>query len=363
MSTAKMVFHGSDIEKICEVYQLKPEEIVKFGANVNPLGLSEHVKEQLAGRLDILSSYPDRDYTSLRSTISEYCNIPAEFILPGNGSSELIALLIQERNPKHTLILGPTYSEYSRELSFSGSTQEYYHLREEDNFVLDVDDFCRTLDGKYDFLILCNPNNPTSSAITQEELRRLIGFCAEKNIFVMIDETYVEFAPDINAITAVPLTREFTNLMVLRGVSKFFAAPGMRLGYGITGNRDFLAKMREKQTPWSLNSLGAFAGEIMLQDEDYIKETRNLILSERDRIIRELKDTDTYKIYPAYANFILLRILKNGLTSYDVFEACIRQGMMIRDCSSFQCLDGEFVRFCIMMPEDNSRLVKVLKSL
>ena len=105
MSTAKMIFHGSDIEKICEVYQLKPEEIVKFGANVNPLGLSEHVKEQLAGRLDILSSYPDRDYTSLRSTISEYCNIPAEFILPGNGSSELIALLIQERNPKHTLIL------------------------------------------------------------------------------------------------------------------------------------------------------------------------------------------------------------------------------------------------------------------
>ena len=99
MSTAKMIFHGSDIEKICEVYQLKPEEIVKFGANVNPLGLSEHVKEQLAGRLDILSSYPDRDYTSLRSTISEYCNIPAEFILPGNGSSELIALLIQERNP------------------------------------------------------------------------------------------------------------------------------------------------------------------------------------------------------------------------------------------------------------------------
>ena len=97
MSTAKMVFHGSDIEKICEVYQLKSEEIVKFGANVNPLGLSEHVKKQLAGRLDILSSYPDRDYTSLRSTISEYCNIPAEFILPGNGSSELIALLIQER--------------------------------------------------------------------------------------------------------------------------------------------------------------------------------------------------------------------------------------------------------------------------
>lgn len=358
-----MVFHGSDIEKICEVYHLDPKNIIKFGANVNPLGLSENVKQQLASRLDILSSYPDRDYTTLRNTISEYCNVPAEFILPGNGSSELIALLIQERNPKHTMILGPTYSEYSRELSFSGSTQEYYHLREEDNFVLNVDDLCQTLEVNYDFLIICNPNNPTSSAITREDLQKLLTFCAEKNIFVMIDETYVEFAPDISEITAVTLTKEFTNLMVLRGVSKFYAAPGMRLGYGITGNLDFLKKMKEKQVPWSLNSLGALAGELMLQDKDYIHRTRELILSERTRLLQALVEIPTYKTYPAYANFILLKIQKPVLTSYDVFDACIRQGLMIRDCSSFECLDGEYIRFCIMNPEDNTRLLNILSSL
>lgn len=358
-----MVFHGSDIEKICEVYHLDPKNIIKFGANVNPLGLSENVKQQLASRLDILSSYPDRDYTTLRNTISEYCNVPAEFILPGNGSSELIALLIQERNPKHTLILGPTYSEYSRELSFSGSTQEYYHLREEDNFVLNVDDLCQTLEGNYDFLIICNPNNPTSSAITREDLQKLLTFCAEKNIFVMIDETYVEFAPDISEITAVTLTKEFTNLMVLRGVSKFYAAPGMRLGYGITGNLDFLKKMKEKQVPWSLNSLGALAGELMLQDKDYIHRTRELILSERIRLLQALVEIPTYKTYPAYANFILLKIQKPVLTSYDIFDACIRQGLMIRDCSSFECLDGEYIRFCIMNLEDNTRLLNILSSL
>ena len=363
MPTTKMVFHGSDIEKICEVYHLDPKNIIKFGANVNPLGLSENVKQQLASRLDILSSYPDRDYTTLRNTISEYCNVPAEFILPGNGSSELIALLIQERNPKHTLILGPTYSEYSRELSFSGSTQEYYHLREEDNFVLNVDDLCQTLEGNYDFLIICNPNNPTSSAITREDLQKLLTFCAEKNIFVMIDETYVEFAPDISEITAVTLTKEFTNLMVLRGVSKFYSAPGMRLGYGITGNLDFLKKMKEKQVPWSLNSLGALAGELMLQDKDYIHRTRELILSERTRLLQALVEIPTYKTYPAYANFILLKIQKPVLTSYDVFDACIRQGLMIRDCSSFECLDGEYIRFCIMNLEDNTRLLNILSSL
>ena len=363
MSTTKIVFHGSDIEKICEVYHLNQKDIVKFGANVNPLGLSENVKKQLASRLDILSSYPDRNYTTLRSTISEYCNVPAEFILPGNGSSELISLLIQERNPKHTLILGPTYSEYSRELSFSGSTQEYYHLREEDNFVLNVDDLCQTLEENYDFLIICNPNNPTSSAITREDLRKLIAFCAAKNIFVMIDETYVEFAPDINEITAVTLTKEFTNLMVLRGVSKFYAAPGMRLGYGITGNLEFLKKIKEKQVPWSLNSLGALAGELMLKDKDYIHRTRELILSERNRLLHALETIPTYKTYPAYANFILLKIQKTGLSSYDVFDACIRQGLMIRDCSSFECLDGEYIRFCIMNPEDNTHLLNILTSL
>ena len=363
MTNTKPVFHGSDIEKISEYYHIDQNSITNFAGNVNPLGLSPSVKEAVAAHVDLFSSYPDRDYKSLRNTIAEYCDVPADFILPGNGSSELISLLIETRAPKRTLILGPTYSEYSRELSFSGSTQDYYHLQEAEDFELDVEDLCRTLLNGYDFLILCNPNNPTSSAILKDEMRALLSFCANRDIFVMIDETYVEFAPDISAITAVPLTQEFTNLMVLRGVSKFFAAPGMRLGYGITGNMDFLAKMREKQTPWSLNSLGAFAGEIMLQDQDYIKRTRNLILSERDRMIQELKEVDTYKVYPAYANFILLKIQKDGLTSYDVFEACIKQGLMIRDCSSFQCLDGEFVRFCIMMHDDNGRLLAVLKTL
>lgn len=356
----KPVFHGSDIEKICEYYHLRKEDITNFGANVNPLGLSERVKTSIAGHLDLLSAYPDREYTSLRETVSGYCGIPAEYILPGNGSSELISLLIETLAPKHTLILGPTYSEYSRELSFSGSTQEYYHLREEDNFHLDVDDLCRALKDGYDFLILCNPNNPTSSAILREDMERLLYFCSEHNIFVMIDETYVEFAPDISAVTAVPFTRKYSNLMVLRGVSKFFAAPGMRFGYGITGNAEFLRAMKEKQIPWSLNSIGAFAGEEMFKDQEYISRTRKLILSERERMYRAVSQMPDYKTYEPYANFLLVKIVKDRITSYDVFERCIKAGLMIRDCSSFQCLDGEFIRFCIMMPEANTRLLHEL---
>ena len=357
----KPVFHGSDIEKICEYYHLKKEDIINFGANVNPLGLSASVKAALASHLDILSSYPDREYTSLREVLSAYCRIPSDYILPGNGSSELISLLIDALSPKHTLILGPTYSEYSRELSFSGSTQEYYHLKEEQDFRLDADDLCTVLaKGNYDLLIICNPNNPTSSAILHDDMEKLLCFCADHGVFVMIDETYVEFAPDIEAVTAVPFTQRFTNLCVLRGVSKFFAAPGMRFGYAVTGNQDFLREMKEKQIPWSLNSIGAFAGEEMFKDQEYISRTRELILSERERMYRAVSQMPGYKTYEPYANFLLVKITKDGITSYDVFERCIKAGLMIRDCSSFQCLDGEFIRFCIMMPEANTRLLQKL---
>ena len=361
--TTNPVFHGSDIEKISACYHIKKEAIVNFAGNVNPLGLPASVKEAVATHADLFSSYPDREYLSLRNVLSNYCDVPADYILPGNGSSELIALLIEARALKHTLILGPTYSEYSRELTFSGSTQDYYHLQETSDFRPDLDDLFHTLSDGYDFLIICNPNNPTSSAIFRDELKELLAFCKRKNIFVMIDETYVEFAPDISAITAVPLTKQFSNLMVLRGVSKFYAAPGMRFGYGITGNSEFLKTMREKQIPWSLNSLGAFAGEMLFQDHDYYQQTRNLILSERQKMYETIKKLPTFKIYPAYANFLLVKILKDGITSFDVFERCIQKGLMIRDCSSFQCLEGEYVRFCIQMPEENQRLLDLLQTI
>lgn len=353
-------FHGSDLEKVAEHYGVSKDSIVNFGANVNPLGLSEKVRREVACHLDIISTYPDREYTVLRHVIGNYCQVSPDCVIVGNGSTELISLLIEQRYPKKTLILGPTYSEYARELSFSESIQEYYHLNSNKNFQLDISDFTKKLQNHYDLLIICNPNNPTSSAITTAEIRKILKVCRDSQTFVMIDETYVEFAPDVSEITAMSLVKDFDNLMILRGVSKFFAAPGLRLGYGVTGNASFLAGVKEHQIPWSLNSIGAFAGELMLKDKEYTQKTRSLILSERERMLKELRHFSQITVYEASANFILIQIHKDKITAADVFESCIKKGLMIRDCSSFQCLEGEYVRFCIMNPEDNTRLLKAL---
>ncbi len=359
----KVEFHGSDLEKIEEYYGIPKEEIIQFAANVNPLGLSDSVKKELAAHLDIISSYPDRSYTSLKQVISRYCGCSPENVVVGNGSTELISLLINQRSAKKALVLGPTYSEYERELKLTGGLLSYYNLKETDNFILDTEDFINSIPNGTDLVIICNPNNPTSSAIIQSEMEKLVRFCRSRGIFVMIDETYVEFAPDIEQITAIPLTEHYDNLMVIRGVSKFFAAPGLRFGYGITSNHEFLSMLLTHQNPWSLNSIGAFAGELLLQDSEYIDKTRSLILSERARLCRQLVTLDTFKVYEPCGNFILLRILKEDVTSFQVFEAAIREKLMIRDCSSFQSLKGEFVRFCIMKPEDNERLMKVFRNI
>ena len=113
-------FHGSDLEKIEQIYNIKKEDITSFSANVNPLGISFKLKETLASHIDAITSYPDREYTSLRKAIGTYVQTDYQNIIVGNGSSELISILIQIRHPKKALIIGPTYSEYEREVTIAG---------------------------------------------------------------------------------------------------------------------------------------------------------------------------------------------------------------------------------------------------
>lgn len=354
-------FHGSDLEAIEKYYHIKKEDIVSFSANVNPLGISYQLRSTLADNLDAITTYPDREYTALRTCIATYAGTQPENVIVGNGSTELISLFIQTKHPKKALVLGPTYSEYEREIALGGGTTLYYPLKEENEFHMDVEDFCKHLSDQLELLVLCNPNNPTSTAITCSQMRRILDACLQYGIFVMVDETYVEFAPEEKEVTSIPLTNYYTNLIILRGTSKFFAAPGLRLGYAVTGNQDLIKAINTRKNPWTINSLAEIAGRLMFPDEEYIQHTRELISGERDRLFHELSTWDSVTVYEASANFILMKIRKPGVTSQDLFDHCIRKGLMIRDCSTFPFLDDHFVRFCVMLPEQNERLLEAFR--
>ena len=353
-------FHGSDLEKIESIYGIKKENVVSFSANVNPLGVSPLLRSTLSAQIDAITSYPDREYTSLRKCIAEYCHTDYENIIVGNGSTELISLFIQIEHPKKALVIGPTYSEYEREISLGGGTTLYYPLKEEDDFELNVEDFLSHLNESLDLLVICNPNNPTSSCITRKNMRRILDACKQYDIYVMVDETYVEFADNMTEIDSIPLTNYYNNIVILRGTSKFFAAPGLRLGYAITGNRDLIKAINTRKNPWTINSLAVVAGETMFKDTSYIEQTRQLIASARSRCYQALQASPDYKVYKPSGNFMLAKITTEELTSEYLFDKAIRQGMMIRDCSTFPFLDNKYIRFCFMQQEDNARLLKCL---
>lgn len=350
-------FHGSDLEKIEQVYGIKKEDVTSFSANVNPLGVSPALKKTLAEKIDAITTYPDRDYVSLRKCIASYAHTDFENIIVGNGSTELISLFIQTEHPKRAMVIGPTYSEYEREIALGGGTTFYYPLREEENFKLNTSDFIAHLNDKIDFLVLCNPNNPTSTSITTKSMRLILDACKQHGIYVMVDETYVEFADNMPKITSIPLTNYYNNLVILRGTSKFFAAPGLRLGYAITGNHDLIKTINTRKNPWTINSLAAIAGEIMFRDAAYIQETKTLISAERRRIFEQLNNHPDFQAFEPSANFMLVKILREDLNAQDLFDRTIRRGMMIRNCSTFPFLDDKFIRFCFMKPEMNDRLL------
>lgn len=365
-------FHGSDLEKVEQVYGIKPCDITSFAANVNPLGISYKLRTTLSERIDAITSYPDRDYTALRTSISNYIHLAKENIIVGNGSTELISLFIQITAPKKALLVTPTYSEYERELALQGGTLDYFPLSEEDGFTLHPEKLEQELKKGYDLLILCNPNNPTSTAITTDSMREILTCCKkvasqltneyghEHPLNVIVDETYVEFAPDIDKVTAIPLVNEFDNLVVLRGVSKFFAAPGLRLGYASTSSKYLLKEINDRKNPWTINTLAAIAGEIMFSDEEYIKNTKDFISSERTRVCNALRQNPNLKVYEPVANFVLVRILKPDMTASMLFEACIKKGLMIRDCVTFPGLDEKYFRICFMSKEKNDELLEVI---
>ena len=332
MIEQKEHFHGSDLEKIEKIYGIKKENIVSFAANVNPLGESGKLKTALSERIDAITKYPDREYTSLRKAIGSYCKCDYNHITVGNGCTELISLFIQITAPKKTILLGPTYSEYERDLRINGSDISYYFLKEKDDFKINSDEFISAITADTDLVIICNPNNPTGSLITPDKLKTILTHCKETNTYVII----------------------------LRGTSKFFATPGLRLGYAITSNSQILTDINTNKNPWMINSLAVVAGETMFLDEEYIDKTRSLILSEKTRCRQLIEKSHKFKLYPSYSNFYLLKILDEGVDAHMLFERAIRQGMMIRDCSTFPGLEERFIRFCIMKPEDNTRLINCL---
>ena len=353
--------HGANLFELAEKYGFCIEDIMDFSSNINPFGASPKALDYVCKNIDRLSIYPDPEYKNLLNTLSLYCKTKPENILLGSGATGLISAFINYINPKKAMLIIPAYSEYEAELFKLKNSEIFYHiLKKENDFLIDTDVLIGEIkQNNIELLIMCSPNNPTGSVINNEQMLYLLS---NTSCYILVDETYVEFS-DTEKFSSAKLCAKSDKLFVIRSTSKFFAVPGIRLGYGISSNSGFLEHYKSFTDLWAVNIVASIMGEIMFSDTDFINNSYERISAERSYLKDSLEKLKDLKVYPTFGNFILCEIVSRKTDATQLYEKLISKAVAIRDCSNFKTLDKYFFRICVLKHEQNKFLIKQLNEI
>ncbi|MGL6023328.1 MAG: pyridoxal phosphate-dependent aminotransferase, partial [Cetobacterium sp.] len=221
-----MDLHGGNI------YRLKRDgekELLDYSSNINPLGVPESFKKAVIENFELLEKYPDIDYVELRESIANYNNTSIENVVVGNGATEILFLYMKAVEGKKVLIIAPTFAEYERAAKSAGKEVSFFPLS--NDFSLDEDSLMEFITDE-EVVVMCNPNNPTGKFQSYEKIVKIAQFLENKNKKLFIDEAFIEFIDGWKDKTA--FLSQHKNIFVLRALTKFFALPAVRLGYGLT---------------------------------------------------------------------------------------------------------------------------------
>lgn len=348
-----MDLHGGNVYKLQRKGKM---DILDYSSNINPLGVPESLKKSISENFTILEKYPDINYIELRESIGDYNCISKENILVGNGATEILFLYMKALKPKKVMIVSPTFAEYERSLKDLNVKIDFFKLDEINGFKIDIEKL-KTEAINYDLLVLCNPNNPTGSFIGKKELLELTNYLKTFETKIFIDECFIEFIDNWEQKTAINFKND--NIFILRALTKFFALPGIRLGYGISYDYEIIKKIEEIREPWSVNAFADLAGKVILKDEEYILKTKKWILEERIWFYKKLEEIDKIKIYKSNSNFILLRLKTSN--SENFCKLMIEKGVLVRNASNFRFLDNKYVRLAIKDRIKNEQVLKAIK--
>lgn len=346
--------HGADLEYMANIYKKDTSKIIDFSSNINPI-IIDNIEKYIIESIDKCRSYPDIYYTNLRKNISKYININPEFIIPGNGATEIIYLLMKSIKNR-IAILNPTFSEYERSARLNNLEVINLNLMKDNDFDIDLGDIVEKID-KFDSLFICNPNNPNGKV---KNLECLLDIIIKHNKLLIVDETFMEFVEDEAKYSLIKYIDKYENIFILKAVTKFFGLPGLRLGYGITSNKEIIKNIYKYKEPWTINSFAENLSNYIFFDKEYLKKSKSYYIKERDYMLKELKKIDKLYAYDTDTNFILIKL--KGLKSYKLKEKLFKEAdILIRDASNFIGLDDSFIRVAIKSHKENEIFINELK--
>ena len=347
--------HGGNIKKISKAAGLSPDEILDFSANINPLNPPEWLRSVLSRNIENLIYYPDPDSTELVNAISKKFNVGRDRIVVGNGSTEIIFALPRALKVSKAVIPVPSYMDYVTGAEQAGLTVEFFHLDESRAFEINWPELTARLHGN-EIVILGQPNNPTGTLFKVDEFVNI----AKKNpstIFV-VDEAFADFVDGY-----APLVHNsLKNVITIRSLTKFYAIPGLRLGFAIAWP-EIAKQFRALMLPWTVNTLAQAVGAAALEDEEYAVRTREFVRIQRESLKTNLSGIPGIKVFPGSANYLLARLdgtAPDSMSGSSLAKRLLEDKIAIRVCNNFNGLDDRYFRVAVRTESENERLVSAI---
>jgi threonine-phosphate decarboxylase len=307
--------------------------------------------EAIKSHLHLIRHYPDPDSIELTEELARYLQVEPDNIVVGNGAAELIPLVTELVAPRRGIVFSPTFAEYSVAVERVGAQVirvPYERAQTQD------------IDG--DVLFLCNPNNPTGELMSKERVQALVRRAESRGTMCVIDEAFIDFVDEPEAYSLRFDAVKRSDLVVLGSLTKFFAIPGLRVGY-VVAAPDLVEKLRRIKAPWSVNCLAQVAAVASLQDRRYIADTRTYVAEARQALVaglNELAERYGFQVWPASANFVFISLARTGPTAAELARHLAASGVLVRDCGNFPLLDQYSLRVAVRKTEENERLLSEL---
>ena len=338
-----MTIHGGDI------YRNRVNH--DFSINVNPLGMPDAVKTVLYRAVEQCDVYPDREAEKLKNAVSGFLAVPKEYLLFGNGASELFMAVVHGINPQKTVIPVPSFYGYEYVAKAAESEILFYETKEENCFCV-TEELTSVLTEDVELLFLTNPNNPNGGLVDKKLIKALLRHCKEKGIYVVLDESFIAFSGD--GFSMLSEIEEFDNLLLVGSFTKIFSIPGVRLGYLVCKNHQLHARIGRQLPEWNLSCFAQEAGCICAEQTEFIRQTEQYIAKER-RFLEEGLREKGFVVFPSKTNFILF------YSQEPLYERLLEKGILIRDCSNFRGLRQGFYRIAVKSREENEILLRAME--
>ncbi len=342
---------GKHIEEVKR--QLGLKDIMKLSSNENPLAPPHNVIASIINASKTINRYPDYECFYLKRELAKRFSLSHEDFVIGNGSDEIILLALRAflEEGDEVLIAKPSFLIYEIASRISGARVKIIPLR---NYRYNLSAMKKAITRKTKIVFIANPNNPTGTYVTKNEVDKFMSGLDER-IIVFFDEAYYEFAEDLDDY---PDTLKFLNnlknrIIITRTFSKAYGLAGIRVGYGIA-DRELVEYMSNVREPFSVNSLAQAAAMAALKEGDYVKKTMRMAREGKRYLCREF-DKMEIKHIPSATNFILFKIKGASM----IFKGLIKGGIIVRDMAPWG-LEG-FLRVSVGTMSENRRFIRVLK--